>query len=368
LLGNKHILLQFSNTMKDGVSMGGPRIRSIGLAVPPYALRQDDIKVFAAALFQKKMDNLARLLPVFDNACIAVRHLAQPLEWYAEPHTFAETNQLYEKIGLELAEEASRQALEQAEIACEDIGAIIFVSSTGIATPSLDAKLIQRLGLSAHTIRIPIWGLGCAGGVAGLARAAEMAAVSPGRTVLMVAMELCSLTFQRNDFSKSNLVGAGIFADGAAAVVLSMDGDGPEVLGSQTTLFADTEDVMGWDVVETGLKVRFSRDIPSIVRRYLSDLLNQACERWGVARADIRHYVAHPGGAKVIDAYAESLGLSPETFASAYNILENYGNMSSASVLFVLQRLLMTGSPSGDYGVMLALGPGFSSDQVLFRW
>jgi len=348
--------------------MGGPKIRSVGLAVPPYAVRQSDIKKFAAALFQEKMGNLERLLPIFDNACIAVRHLAQPLEWYAVSHTFAEANQLYEKIGLELAEAASRQAIERAGISPQEIGAIVLVSSTGISTPTLDAKLIQRLGLSVHAARVPLWGLGCAGGVGGLARSAELVTAVPGRAVLMVAVELCSLTFQRNDFSKSNLVGAGIFADGAAAVILTADGEGPELLGSHSTLFEDTEDVMGWDIVETGLKVRFSRDIPNIVRRYLPSLLDQACKQWGVAQGDLQHFVTHPGGAKVIEAYAECLGLSPEKFATSYDVLKNYGNMSSASVLFVLERFLRTESPGGKYGVMLALGPGFSSDQVLFQW
>jgi alkylresorcinol/alkylpyrone synthase len=348
--------------------MGGSIIRSVGMAVPRYSVRQEDLKAFAAVLFEKRMDNLERLLPIFDNACIAVRHLAQPLEWYAVPHTFAEANLLYEQIGFELAEAASSQALELAGVAPRDIGAVILVSSTGIATPTLDAKLIQQLGLSAHAARIPLWGLGCGGGVAGLARAAELVTAVPGRAVLLVAVELCSLTFQRNDFSKSNLVGAGIFADGAAAVVLTADGDGPELLGSHTTLFEDTEDIMGWDVVDTGLKVRFSRDIPSIVRRYLPDLLTQACARWGIDQGDLRHYVAHPGGAKVIEAYADSLGLPAEKFATAYDVLANYGNMSSASVLFVLDRFLRTEPLRGDYGIMLALGPGFSADQVLFRW
>jgi alkylresorcinol/alkylpyrone synthase len=348
--------------------MGGPKIRSIGLAVPPYAVKQSDIKAFAAAIFQKKMKTLDRLLPIFDNACIKVRHLAQPLEWYAVSHSFAEANLLYEQVALELAEKASRQALERAGIAPGDIGAIVLVSSTGISTPTLDAKLIQRLGLSAHAARVPLWGLGCAGGVGGLARSSELVNAVPGRAVLLVAVELCSLTFQRNDFSKSNLVGTGIFADGAAALIIAESGEGPELLGSHSTLFEDTEDVMGWDVVEGGLKVRFSRDIPTIVKRYLPDLLDQACKKWGVAQSELMHYVAHPGGAKVIEAYADSLNLPPEKFSTSYGILENFGNMSSASVLFVLDRLLHTETAGGNYGVMLALGPGFSSDQVLFRW
>lgn len=348
--------------------MENPKLKSVGLAVPPYAVRQSDLRDFAASLFQERVENLERLLPIFDNACITARHLAQPLEWYAAPHTFAEANHLYEEIGLELAEAAAREALTRAGLEARDIGLIMLVSSTGVATPTLDAKLFGRLGLSAHAARLPLWGLGCAGGVAGLARAAELVSSVPGRAVLLVAVELCSLTFQRNDFSKSNLVGAGIFADGAAAVVLTTDGEGMELIGSHSTLFEDSEDIMGWDVVETGLKVRFSRDIPSLVRRYLPGLVCQACNNWGVEQQEISQYVVHPGGAKVLDAYAESLGLPPEKLASAYDVLRNYGNMSSPSVLFVLDRFLRSQPPSGECGIMLALGPGFCAEQVLFRW
>jgi len=348
--------------------MKKPRICSVGLAVPPHAIRQEDLKTFAATLFRDKIENLDRLLPVFDNACISVRHLAEPLEWYAVPHTFSETNLRYEESGLALAEAASVQAMAEAGMSPRDIDLVVMVSSTGIATPTLDAKLIQRLGLSSHTGRLPIWGLGCAGGIAGLARAAELAEAVPGRVVLLVAVELCSLTFQRNDFSKANLVGAGIFADGAAAAILTAEDTGPEILGNHSTLFSDTEDIMGWDVVETGLKVRFSRDIPSIVRQHLPSLVHQACSEWNIPVSCLRHYVVHPGGVKVLDAYSESLNLPSEALSEALETLTNYGNMSSASVLFVLKQYLKTHVPSNDYGVMLALGPGFSAEQVLFRW
>ncbi len=348
--------------------MSAPRVRSVGLAVPAHAIRQADIRDFTASLFQARIDHLERLLPVFDNACIAKRHLARPLAWYAAEHTFAEANLLYEEIGLDLAAEAAVQALDRAGVAADDVGLVVLVSSTGISTPSLDAKLIRRLGIAASAARLPVWGLGCAGGVAGLARAAELAAAVPGRVVLLVAVELCSLTFQRNDFSKSNLVGAGIFADGAAAAVVAAGGEGPEILGTHSTLFADTEDIMGWDVVATGLKVRFSRDIPTFVRTHLADLAAAACRRWGITRQDLAHYIVHPGGAKVLAAYADSLGLSAVTLATAYEVLAEYGNMSSASVLFVLERFLRATPPAGRYGVMLSLGPGFSAEQVLFRW
>jgi alkylresorcinol/alkylpyrone synthase len=348
--------------------MRNPKVLAIGTAVPGHSLSQAEIKEFAASLFRSQFMHIDRLLPVFDNGCINTRHLAKPLSWYGEKHSFAEANIQYAQVALDLAKTAAQEAIERSAISPDKIDMVVFVSSTGIVTPTLDARLIQDLGLSLHASRIPIWGLGCAGGVSGLARAAELYGSGKYQAALMIAVELCSLTFQRDDFSKSNLVGASIFADGAAAAVLSVDGEGPEIVGSCSMLFPDTEDVMGWDLIETGLKVRFSRDIPSIIRNHLPDLLEQACQRWGVDRSEIVHYVVHPGGAKVLAAYAESLGIPDSSLRQAYEVLSTNGNMSSCSVLFVLNEFLHDVPPSGDYGVMLALGPGFSSEQVLFRW
>jgi alkylresorcinol/alkylpyrone synthase len=354
--------------MKVVVKMSQAKVLAVGLAVPEFQLDQSTIKKYIEMLFSKEVRNLEKLLRVFDNAGIKTRYLARPLEWYAENHTFAESNRIYEAVTLELTERAVRQALDRANLDPGEIGAIVFVSSTGIATPTIDAKLISKLGLSPHLIRVPIWGLGCAGGAAGLARAAELARSLPGKAVLLVAAELCSLTFQRNDFSKANLVGTGLFADGAAAAILSAKGHGPVVLGSLSTLFSQSEDVMGWDVVETGLKVRFSRDIPTIVRENLPELMDVASLAWEIDQKDIQHFIVHPGGPKVIQAYVESLQLDPEQVKEAHQVLEQFGNMSSVSVLFVLERYLQNHSPTQQYGVILALGPGFSAEQVLFKW
>ena len=348
--------------------MGIPKIQAVGTAVPTYALKQREIKEFIAALFHSHIDHLDRLLPVFENSCINVRHFSKPLHWYGAIHSFADANKIFEQVALELSEKAALEAMQKAHVQPEDIGMVIFVSSTGIVTPTLDAKLIQRLGLSPHTGRLPIWGLGCGGGVSGLARAAELSHSLQGRSVLLVTVELCSLTFQQNDYSKSNLVGTSIFADGAAAAVITIDGDGPAILGDYSTLFPNSADVMGWDLVETGFKVRFSRNIPSIVHRHLPNLLNSACAKWGIDQDNIVHYVVHPGGAKVLNAYSESLGLVNDKLTYAYGVLAGYGNMSSTSVLFVLQKFMEETPPTGDYGVMLALGPGFSAEQVLFQW
>lgn len=348
--------------------MPHPRILSVATGVPPYSVAQGDVRAFVEALFAD-VPRLDRYLPAFTNTRIEKRHLSQPLEWFAHEHTFPEANALYEQVALDLITQVSRTALERAAVDPTEIGLVVVASTTGIATPSLDSRLIQALDLSPHTARLPIWGLGCAGGVSGLARAAELTRSLPaGQATLFVAVELTSLTFQRNDFSKSNLIATALFADGAAAVVLRADDSPrPALLASHSTLFPDSEAVMGWDLIATGLKVRFARDIPQLVTDHLPTLVQQATRQWGITPQHIQHYVVHPGGAKVLQAYANSLDLADHHLALAWDVLRDFGNMSSATVLFVLERFLQTPHPPGDYGLMLALGPGFSAEQLLFQ-
>ena len=223
------------------------------------------------------------------------------------------------------------------------------------------------MGLSANLKRIPVWGLGCAGGAAGVARAADYARAYPDELVLVVAAELCGLTFQVGDISKSNLVASSLFADGAAAVLIG-PGEGLEVQGSHSTTWPGTEDVMGWDLVESGLKVRFARSVPQIVMMRTRATVEKACKEHGLVPEDLRHLVIHPGGAKVIEAYEEALGLESGSLDLPCEVLREYGNMSSVSVLFVLERFLESYPPgSGEYGAISALGPGFSAEHVLFR-
>ncbi len=348
--------------------MDNAKIQAIGTALPQYSISQDIAKEFAFSAFRQSFKDINRLLTIFDNSQINKRYVSMPLEWYGKEHSFAETNQIYEQVGLNLAEKASLAAIREAGITLNDIGMVIFVSSTGIATPTIDAALIQRLGLPENVKRVPIWGLGCAGGVSGIARAAELAKTIKRKSVLLVALELCSLTFQREDFSKANFVGASIFGDGAAAVLLSVGGDGPEIVDSYSHLFPKSADIMGWDVVDTGLKVRFSKSIPHIVMKYLPELIVKACKNWDVDPKKIQHYIVHPGGAKVIQAYKESLGLTDDALQYAVQTLYNYGNISSASVLFEMKEFMSNTISEGRYGVMLALGPGFSAEKVLFIW
>jgi alkylresorcinol/alkylpyrone synthase len=318
-------------------------------------------------MFSGVYKDVERLLPVFDNVEIDGRNFCVPPEWFYEDHTFPEKNALYVEHALELSEKAAHRALDKAGADPSEVGAIFFVSTTGLSTPSIDSQLLPRLGLSEHTRRVPIWGLGCAAGVGGLARALDHARVYPEEKVLLVGVELCGLTFQWGDRSKAGLVSTALFADGAAAAVLGND-PGPELLGSHSTTWPGTEDIMGWEIIEAGFKVQLSRSIPQLVRERMPQNIETACSSVGLAREDVEHLVTHPGGAKVLDAFEEVFGLGPGGLVLSREVLRDYGNMSSVTVLFILERFLESGAYApGEYGVISALGPGFSAEHVFFR-
>jgi alkylresorcinol/alkylpyrone synthase len=345
-----------------------PKVLSVATALPPYRIGQDEVKEFARALFSDEFKDIERLAPVFDNVRVDDRYFCVPREWFERDHGFPERNDLYVEHALNLSEKAARRALDRAGAAAEDVGAIFFVSTTGLSTPSLDSRLIFRLGLSEHTRRVPIWGLGCAAGVAGLAHAADHARLYPGKLTLLVGVELCGLTFQRGDLSKANLVATSLFADGAAAVLLGEGAQGIELTGGHSTTWPETEDIMGWEVVETGFKVKISRSIPTLVRQRMTENLATACEFAGLSPEEIRHYVTHPGGARVLDALEEVLGFEPGGLTLSREVLRDCGNMSSVTVLFVLERFLRNREfATGDMGMLSALGPGFSAEHVFFR-
>jgi alkylresorcinol/alkylpyrone synthase len=344
-----------------------PKILSVATALPPHRVGQEEAKVFARGMFSRRDGDFERLLPIFDNVNVENRHFCVPVEWFEQDHTFPEKNALYVEHALDLSEKATRRALDRVGAAPEEVGAILFVSTTGLSTPSLDSKLIFRLGLSPHTRRIPIWGLGCSAGAAGIARASEHARLYPDQLVLLVAVELSGLTFQRGDRSRSNLISTALFADGAAAVLIGVT-SGPDILGSYSTTWPDTEDVMGWDLVETGLRVQLSKSVPTIVREKFRDNLEEACASLGLDFGEIAHFVLHPGGSKVLDAFEEVLGLETGGLTTSRDVLRDCGNMSSVTVLFILERFLEGGEfEKGDLGVLSAMGPGFSAEHVFFR-
>ena len=347
--------------------MPRPGLLSLATSVPPYRLKQSDVASFSADLFSGSFKDFERLMPVYGNAAIDSRYSCVPLDWYAEPHGFKERNALYVENALNLLEDAAGRALAQAGLGHEDVDAVISVSTSGIATPSLDALIVERMNLRRDVERLPVFGLGCAGGVIGLARAGQVAISRPGARVLFLVVELCGLTFRSNDSSKSNVIATALFGDGAAAAVLTAEppetkaGAGTPVLnawGEHT--WAGTLDVMGWNVEDDGFGVLFSQDIPGIVKRDYRAAIDRFLAANGLALDDIDGFAMHPGGAKVVDALEEVLGLDPGGLACSRDVLRDFGNMSAATVLFVLERILAGAEPSGRI-LISSLGPGFTA-------
>ncbi|MBV9862863.1 MAG: type III polyketide synthase [Alphaproteobacteria bacterium] len=339
-----------------------PHLAALATAVPPYVLDQDAVVARVARLFGAS-EHIDRLLPVFANAGIRRRYSCVPIEWYEGSHSWPERNRIYLAAALNLLESAARAVLDRAAVRPEQIDAIVVVSTTGIATPSLDALLAQRMRLRRTVRRLPIFGLGCAGGVLGLARAASLAAAAPGETVLFLVVELCGLSFRRADVTKSNIVATALFGDGAAAALLCSERDGPAIVAAGEHTWRDSLDIMGWDVAENGLRAIFSRDIPRLVTTKLGPVAIDFLARHGLTLRDIDRFVCHPGGAKVIDALEAAFALHPGALMAARQVLRDYGNMSAATVLFVLDRIL--NEPAAETGweraLLTALGPGFTA-------
>lgn len=347
--------------------MSAIRIGGIGTAVPENIYDQSSVRAVVEKMFGDRVENLDRLLRVFEHLHIERRHFVRESDWYGKDHGWGAANDVFIEAALMLSIEAARKALARSEACTDDFAGIVVANTTGVMTPSLDAYLAQELGLPMSVVRLPLFGLGCAGGVSGLARAAELSRSREGAPVLFVAVEICSATFQRNDISKSNLIGTSIFADGAAALVVGRGESGPEIVDSYHRLFPQTYDIMGWDVVDSGMKVRFSRDIPAFVRARVPEVIADACASWKIAIDEIVTFIAHPGGAKVLDAFAEAVNRPAEVLAASREILRKHGNMSSATILFVLEHLLTRKLLEPGYALMSALGPGFSSDQLLLH-
>jgi alkylresorcinol/alkylpyrone synthase len=340
-----------------------PRILAVATAVPPYPLNQDDV-MERIRLLLGRPQNLDRLLPVFTNTGIRRRYSCVPIEWYYAAHGWAERNRIYIASALDLLEAATLQLLDRSGRDKADITSIVVVSTTGIATPSLDALLVERMGLRRTVRRLPIFGLGCAGGVIGLARAASQAAVAPGEIVLFLVVELCALSFRRNDWSASNIVATALFGDGAAGALLSTDGAGPAVIAAGEHTWPGSLDVMGWDIADDGLSAIFSREIPQLVATQLHDVASDFLARHGLALGDIDRFVCHPGGAKVVTALECAFGLGQGALIDAWGVLRDYGNMSATTVLFVLERMLAAARATEERwerALMNALGPGFTA-------
>ncbi|MDA2918518.1 type III polyketide synthase [Desulfobacterota bacterium AH_259_B03_O07] len=350
------------------------KVISVGIADFPYTFLQSDIRDFTHQLFSDKRHDIDRMMRVFDNSMIEKRHFTQPAEWFYQPHTFVEKNGEYVKSACTLSIDAVRNCINSVGAEYNDFDHIIYISSTGIATPSIDAKIINELRLDPHLKRSPIWGLGCVGGAVGLSRALEYTAAFPRSGVLLIALEICSLSILRGDWSKSNIVAMALFSDGAAATFVAgsehrlFNLKGINLIDSMSTTYYDSLDVMGWEIVDAGFKAIFSKDIPAIVRKYVQGNIIELLDKHSLSYKDLRHYVIHPGGKKVINAYEEALCLPQGALDHTKKVLREHGNMSSPTVLYVLKEFLDSGHYNrGDYGLISALGPGFSSEVILFQ-
>jgi alkylresorcinol/alkylpyrone synthase len=343
------------------------RLLSLATTVPPFALRQDEIMAQARLLFQAHSGDIERMLPVYDNAGIETRYSCVPLAWYQAPGGWKHKNALFVEHAVELSRRAAHDCLARAEVPAQRVDTIVAVSSSGIATPSLDAQLMEALPFRRDAQRLPIFGLGCAGGVLGLARAAAMARAAPGSLVLFLVVELCGLTFRNTDISKSNIVATALFGDGAAAALVTCKPSavGPEIAGWGEYTWPDSLEVMGWRVEDDGFGVLFSRDIPTIVRECYGQAVDAFLARQGLGRKDLDGTLCHPGGAKVMDALEEVFDLPPGGMVDARAVLRDYGNMSGATVMFVLERALGRGL-HGRY-LVSSLGPGFTAGFLLLE-
>jgi alkylresorcinol/alkylpyrone synthase len=360
-----------------------PKIISVGEYLPPHQLPQETTVEFAKELFQDSYQDVNRLLKVFSNGHIEKRHFAKELTWFKQNHTFEEKNNIYIEHAVSYGCEAIKHCLGNAlflkkPIDFTSIEAIFFVSTTGLSTPSIEARIMNILPFSPYTKRIPIWGLGCAGGVSGIARAYEYCKAFPKSCVIVLAVELCSITFQKKDKSKSNLIGMSLFADGVACVCVAGDEADvfenlrldtlPTIMDSQSCFMNHSEDVMGWNIKNEGLYVVFSKDIPTIIRNWLRPVVDQFLEKHQLHIRDITCFIAHPGGKKVLEAYEEAFDMKKEETAVSLDVLKNFGNMSSVTVIYVLKKFMERKVNQGEYGLMIALGPGFSAEMVLLRW
>lgn len=351
-------------------------IAAVGRALPRHYYDQETLVAAFEHRWAGRLFNPERLPQLHRNVLVGGRHLALPMEEYRALDSFTASNDAFIRCGLDLGAEAITDGLKRAGLAPTDVDHLFFVSVTGIATPSIDALLVNRLGLRPDVKRTPIFGLGCVGGTAGVARAADYLRAFPDQVAVVLSVELCSLTLQREDFSIANLIASGLFGDGAAAVVLvgpehptGIGAARPNVVATRSIFYPNTEEVMGWKIGSDGFRVVLSAEVPSVVRAHVREDVDAFLNARGLSRDDISSWVAHPGGPRVLEAFAQALELPRETLARTWESLAELGNLSSASVLMVLRDVMRDGRPpEGAWGLMVAMGPGFCSELVLLRW
>lgn len=345
-------------------------IAGTAIAVPPHLLTREIVKHHMKDVFSLQGRQLDAIHTVIDNSQIDQRYSVFPVEYIVEPRPLAQINIEYREKAIELGLQVTRDALAQADMSPSDVDLFLTVSCTGVMIPSLDAYIATELGFRPDVRRLPITELGCAAGAAGLGRAWEYLSAFPDRTALLVAVELPTLTFQRKDFSQANLISAVLFGDGAAGVVITgREAVGPRILASESFLFPQSLDAMGFDLRDSGFHIVLSKDVPQLIRDRVKGLVDGFLARQGLLREDISAFLLHPGGQKLLSFMEAELGLTRAETEISWDVLRRFGNLSSASVLFILQEFLAKREmPSGSYGMLMAFGPGFTAEMILMQW
>lgn len=351
------------------------RIVAVAPALPEHQYSQSDITDALLDLVPVDNGRQAVMRRMHAASGIDTRHLVMPLEWYSKPGTFRAANDLFISAGTDLAERAIRAALTAAGVVASEIDFLLFTTVTGISAPSIDAGLIARLGMRQDVRRLPSFGLGCVAGAAGLARVHDYLVGHPSEIALLVSVELCSLTLQNGDGSMANVVASGLFGDGAAAVVLfgseraaRTAAPGPDIVDSRSRVYADTVDVIGWDVGDTGFNIVLSAGVPQVIDENFSADAADLLAAHALSAEDVEHWIAHPGGPRVLEAFARALALPDSALEKSWRSLAAVGNLSSASVLHVLADVLADSPAPGSNGLLFALGPGVSAELVLLHW
>jgi alkylresorcinol/alkylpyrone synthase len=347
-------------------------VAGLGEGFPDQRYSQEEILGALAMIWPGSPEEFARTRRIHLRAGVEGRYLALPIESYLKRYTWGESNRTWSRVGEVIGEKALRAAIASSGVAPSEIDALVFVTVTGLSTPSLDARMVERVGLSPNVKRIPIFGLGCVAGASALARCGDLARSHPGGAVALLSVELCSLTFQVDDRSGANVVATAIFGDGAAAAVVTgreRSATGPRIVGARSILYPDTGNLMGWEISEEGFKLVLSPEIPALIGKQLPRDVDAFLGDHGLRRDDVKAWIAHTGGPRIFSAIREALDLPDGALQITRDQLAATGNVSSASVLLVLKRLMDTQPPPpGSHGLMLAMGPGFCSELVLLQW
>jgi alkylresorcinol/alkylpyrone synthase len=339
---------------------------SLATSLPPHVFLQKDVLAAAWEVFGPRLPEFETLSNIFSNTGIIKRHGVKPFDWYLSPRGWPERTRAFLEGAESLFIDAATKALADAGLAAADIDTVVTISSTGIATPSLEARVASRIGFRTDITRVPVFGLGCAGGVTGISIAARLAQARPGSNVLLVAVELCSLALRLDELTKANIVATSLFGDGAGAMILRAgDGGATRIENSGEYLWPDTLGIMGWNVDPEGFGVIFQRTIPNFITEHLGPAVMQILSNMQLSAADIGRYVCHPGGARVITALETALSLHQGTLDHERQVIADCGNMSAPTVLFVLERARAEGLPARS--LLSALGPGFTASCVALR-